>query len=70
MVSDCINTYPDHNLPFHIYTYALKYQLGATIIQNGRLIAYWSKKLDDSQIQTYTTTEKELLSIILCLKEY
>ena len=55
MVSDCVNIYSDHNEKFHIYTDASKYQLGAAIIQKGRPIAYWSKKLDNSQIKTYTT---------------
>ena len=69
LASDCINAYPDYRYPFHIYTDASKYQLGAAIIQNGRPIAYYSRKLTEAQ-QAYTTTEKELLAIVLCLKEY
>ena len=69
LASDCINAYPDYRYPFHIYTDASKYQLGAAIIQNGRPIAYYSRKLTEAQ-QAYTATEKELLAIVLCLKEY
>ena len=43
--------------------------MGAAILQNGRPIAYFSRKLNKAQ-QHYTTTEKELLAIVLCLKEY
>ena len=43
--------------------------MGAAIIQNKQSIAYWSRLLQPTQ-QKYTTTEKELLAIILCLKEY
>ena len=69
MAADCLNTYPNYNLPFEICTDASEYQLGAAIIQNKRPIAYWSRSLQPTQ-QKYTTTEKELLAIILCLKEY
>ena len=69
MAADCLNAYPDYNKPFKIYTDASDYQLGAAIIQEGRPIAYWSRSLQSNQMK-YTTTEKELLAIILCLKEY
>ena len=69
MAADCLNAYPDYNKPFKIYTDASNYQLGAAIIQEGWPIAYWSRSLQSNQLK-YTTTEKELLAIILCLKEY
>ena len=69
LVSDCLNVYPDYNKPFELFTDASDYQMGAVIMQEGRPIAYWSKTLDKAQ-RSYGTTEKELLSIVLCLKEY
>jgi RNase H-like domain found in reverse transcriptase len=32
MVKDVLCHYPDHNLPFHIYTDASDYQLGSVIL--------------------------------------
>ena len=64
MASDCLNAYPDYNKTFKIYTDASDYQLGAAIIQEGQPIAYWSRSLQSNQMK-YTTTEKELLAIIL-----
>ena len=69
MTADYLNTYPDYNEPFEIYTDASDYQLGAAIIQKGRPVAYWSRSLTPTQ-SGYTTIEKELLAIILYLKEY
>ena len=69
MTSECINKYPDYTKPFNIYTDASDSQLGAAIIQDGNSIAYWSKKLTDTQ-RNYTTTEKELLAIVMWMKEY
>ena len=65
----CLNAYPDLNCPFDIYTNASDYQLGAAIIQNGWSIAYYSRKLTDGE-KNYTMTEKELLAIVIVLKEY
>ena len=69
IVADFINVFPDYSVPFDVYTDASDFQLGATIIQGGRLIAYYSKKLTPAQ-QNCTTTEKELLGIMMTLKEY
>src|SRR6476661_4836545 len=61
--------YPDFNKPFDIHTDAGLYQLGACISQNGRPIAFYSRKLNPAQTR-YTTTERELLSIVEVLKEF
>ena len=37
--------------------------------QDGKPIAFYSRKLNDAQTR-YTTTERELLSIVETLKEY
>ena len=68
IAADTMSYYPDLNKTFNIYTDASDYQLGAAIIQDGRPIAYWSKKLTTSQMN-YNTIEKELSAVVLCIKE-
>ena len=61
--------YPDFNAPLEIHTDASKLQLGTVIYQKGKPIAFYSIKINSAQ-QNYTTTEKELLSIVETLKEF
>ena len=48
--------YPDFNKPFQIHTDASHCQLGAVISQEGKPIAFYSRKLNDAQTR-YMTTE-------------
>ena len=61
--------YPDFNAPFEIHTHASKFQIGAVISQKGKIIAFYSRKMNSAQ-QNYTTTEKELIFIVETLKEF
>ena len=61
--------YPDFNATFEIHTDASKLQIGAVISQKGNPIVFYSQKMISDQ-QNYTTTEKELLSIVATVKEF
>ena len=61
--------YPDFTKPFIIHTDASHKQLGAVISQDNKPIAFYSRKLNPAQTR-YTTTERELLSIVETLKEF
>ena len=64
---DDLLIYPYFNRCFDIHTDARKFHLGAVISQDGKPIAFYSRKLTKPQ-QWYTVTEKELLSIVETLK--
>ena len=58
MVSrEAILTYPDFTKPFHIYTDASDYQLGAVIMQEEKPLAFYTCKLNKAQTK-YTTGEQ------------
>ena len=69
IATECINTYPDYGKRFHIYTNASEYKVRVAIIQEVKPLVYFRRKLSPAQMN-YSTMEKELLAIVLCLKEY
>nr|KYP31447.1 Retrovirus-related Pol polyprotein from transposon opus [Cajanus cajan] len=64
---------PDWTVPFELMCHASNYALGAVLAQRvdklPRVIYYASRTLVAAQ-ENYTTTEKELLSIILALDKF
>jgi hypothetical protein len=69
IAKETLLTYPDFSKEFEINTDASKLQLGACISQTGKPVAFYSRKLQPAQTR-YTTTERELLSIVETLKEF
>jgi hypothetical protein len=59
---------PDFSEPFTIHTDARHCQLGGIVSQEGKPMAFHSRKLTDTHTY-HTTTERELLSIVEMLKE-
>jgi hypothetical protein len=69
IAKDVALAYPDFTKPFEIYTDASTMQLGAVITQDNRPIAFFSRKLSETQTK-YSVTEIELLAIVETLKEF
>lgn len=69
IAKETLLTFPDFSKEFEIHTDASKLQLGACISQDGKPVAFYSRKLNPAQTR-YTTTERELLSIVETLKEF
>jgi RNase H-like domain found in reverse transcriptase len=69
IAKETLLTFPDFSQEFEIHTDASKLQLGACISQNGKPTAFYSRNLQPAQTR-YTTTERELLSIVETLKEF
>ena len=55
--------YPDFEKPFDLYTSVSDLQLGATLVQDGKPISFYTRKLNSAQLN-YTVGEKELLGIV------
>ena len=60
MSKEMLLAYPNFTKEFHIHTDASKTQLGAVISQEGKPIAFYSRKLSPA-FQPYTPLLRELL---------
>ena len=69
IAKDVVLAYPDYSQGFKIFTDSSKFQLGAVITQNNRLLAFFSHKLNTAQ-QKYSVTEQELLALVETPKEF
>jgi hypothetical protein len=67
--TDVMLSFPDFDKPFHLYTDASDIQLGATLVQDGKPLGFYTRKLSDPQLN-YTVGEKELLGIVEGLKAF
>ena len=69
IAADCLPRYPNQNKPFHIYTDASDFQMGANIMQENHPVAYFSRNFNPEQ-RNYSTIENELLFIVEILREF
>jgi hypothetical protein len=69
LAREVVLAYPDFSIPFKIYTDASKYQIRSVTTQKDKPLAFYSRKLTDSQMR-YTVTELELIGIVETLREY
>ena len=66
---DCLLFTPDRSLQFVLETDASDYALGAALHQNGKPIAFHSRKFSSSEIN-YPIYDKELLAIMSALQHW
>ncbi len=69
IAKNVVLAYPDYSKVFEIYTDASSKQLGEVITQDNRPIAFFSRKLSETQCK-YSITKIELLTIVKKLKEF
>jgi hypothetical protein len=69
ITKDVVLAYPYYSKVFKIYTDASSKQLGTVITQDNRPIAFFRRKLSNTQ-RKYSVTKIELLAIVETLKEF
>ena len=66
---DTLLAYQQYGKEFTVHTNSSDYQLGGIVLQEGRLIAFFSRKLNAAQ-NKYMTTDKKLLGITETIKQF
>jgi len=69
IAKETLLAHTDFDKPFQMCADASHHQLGAVVSQDGKPIAFCSRKLNPAQT-CCTTTERELLSVAETLKEH
>ena len=69
LVNPPVLVLPDFTLPFELISDASLAGTGAVLVQQGRPVAYTSKKFGPAE-KNYTTGEQELLGVYTALKEW
>jgi len=60
---------PDFDKDFEIHSDASDFAIGGVIVQDGRPVAFESKKLSETE-RRWPTHEKEMWAVIYCLKTW
>ncbi|MEM7255024.1 MAG: RNase H-like domain-containing protein, partial [Pseudomonadota bacterium] len=60
---DCLLFHPDYSKPFQLYTDASDFALGATLLQNGRPVYFYSRLLGPTE-KAYSGTDREYLALV------
>jgi hypothetical protein len=60
---------PDFSQPFKVVTDASQVGLGGVLLQGDRPVAFESKKFNSAE-RNYSTTDRELLGVVHCLKKW
>ena len=60
---------PDFSKPFRLETDASQIGLGGVLSQEGKPVAYESKKFSSTEMN-YSTTDRELYAVVHCLKKW
>lgn len=61
---------PNEWEPFQLWTDASDTALGGILEQNGQPVAFFSKNLTDFQALSYSTYQKEAMSLVSCLRRW
>ena len=69
LVTPPLLAFPDPQKPYQVITDASGIGIAAVLLQEGRPIAYESRKLKPAE-RNYTTTEQELLAVIYALRQW